>query len=157
MGKPRHRRLQQVVWFTSVEQPSALRQTVVGPSLGAELCGWNHRSRGSYYSMVSLLLSQCHQVGCWGDGNFLQRSQSASWGLGRVVCEVVGRIPILSKQWHVCHPSVFLSKSPRSFKWGLTFHSGQSLHCPTVPPPLKLLWSPAQHGLRVTAQPADQA
>lgn len=67
MGKPRHNPLRQVVWFISVEQPSAPDRWWWGPAWGLS-CGWNHRSRGSHCSMVSLFLSQYHQVGCWGDG-----------------------------------------------------------------------------------------
>ena len=156
MGKPRHSPLWQVMWFLSVEQPSAPRQMVAGPSLGAEL--WVESQESGVPLLHGLSPSfpvlPSRLLGRWWT---FFREPRASCRLGRGMCEFVGRIPTRSKQWYVCPPSVFLSKSPCSFKWGLTFHSGQSPHCPTVPPPLKLLWSPAQHGLRVTSQPADQA
>ena len=60
------------------------------------------------------------------------------WGeLGRVI-EVVGGIPVLNKQWCVCHPSgIFLSTSPSFFQWFLTCDSGRSPHCPSYSPSIE--------------------
>ena len=129
------------------------RQMVVGPSLGAEL--WVESQESGVPLLHGLSPSfpvpPSRLLGRWWT---FFRDPKASWGLGRGMCEVVGRIPTRSKQWYMCPPSVLLSKSPYSFKWGLTFHSGQSPPVPLFP--LRWSYSGPQHSMAFMSHPSPQ-
>lgn len=101
---------------------------------------------GSYCSVASHFFPSTAQRGCCGDGEL--PAQILRWVggvLGRVVCEVLGGILILSRQQCVCVSSFgfFLTKPPPVSFNGFSLVTGAKAPAVfPVFPPLNLLWSP---------------